>query len=83
MLLNLPIILSRIFLNSPVILKIIPTKIELYTKIHAKLLISTKTINHYMSTLVHIQTFLILWPQFWHNRHMSIHILCLYYLYYT
>ena len=40
MLLNLPIILSGS--SSPIILEIIPTKIDLLTKPHANLLINTK-----------------------------------------
>ena len=42
--LNLPIILSRNSLNPPIILEIIPTKIDLLTKIHINLLINTKRI---------------------------------------
>ena len=43
MLLNLPIILSG---NSSSVLEIIPTKIDLLTKLHANLLINTKQIIH-------------------------------------
>ena len=39
MILNLPIILPEIFLNLTIILRIIPMKIDLLTKIHANLLI--------------------------------------------
>ena len=51
MLLNLPIILSGDFLNPPIILKIIPTRIDLLTIIHANLLINLTKRELYTVTI--------------------------------
>ena len=49
-LLDLPIILKENSFNPPIILKIIPTEIDLLTKIHANMLINTKRITVYTIT---------------------------------